>query len=50
VMKVGGTHRRLDGALTFFGFAAWRDLSRCFSSAVFRVLDSGTISPCWLSR
>jgi hypothetical protein len=41
-MKVGGTQRRLDGALIFCGFDACCAFSFCFSSADFRVLDSGT--------
>ena len=44
-MKVGGTQRRLAGALTFFGFDPRCAFSFCFSAAVFRVLDSGTRSP-----
>jgi hypothetical protein len=41
-MKVGGTQRRLDGGLIFFGFAACCAFSFCFWVADFRVLDSGT--------
>jgi hypothetical protein len=42
-MKVGGTQRRLLGALTFFLVSASaRCLRTFFSSADFRVRDSGT--------
>jgi hypothetical protein len=41
-MNVGGTQRRLAGALIFFGFDARCAFSFCFSAADFRVLDSGT--------
>ena len=41
-MKVGGTQRRLDGALTFFGFGGRVAFSFCLSAADFRTLDSAT--------
>jgi hypothetical protein len=43
VMKVGGTHRRLDGAFTLTGLAP--ALARRFlASTDLRVLDSGTLN------
>jgi hypothetical protein len=41
-MKVGGTQRRLAGALIFCGFEVRCAFSLCLSAADFRVLDSGT--------
>src|SRR3954452_23456723 len=50
-MKVGGTQRRLDGALTFLALAARCLLTFCLASADFRVRDSGTTSlPTGLGR
>ena len=41
-MNVGGTQRRLDGALTFFGLGGRCPFSFCLSAADLRTLDSGT--------
>jgi hypothetical protein len=41
-MKVGGTQRRLAGGLIFFGLDVRWVFCFCFSTADFRVLDSGT--------
>jgi hypothetical protein len=49
-MKVGGTQRRLASAFDLGSFMARWAFSRRFSSTDFRVLDSGTLTPRWLSR
>ena len=42
-MKVGGTQRRLAGALNFFGFASAAAFCFFLLSVDLRTLDSGTL-------